>query len=497
MSETNKMNKNDNAGRLIQKIFKEKWDERFLFDGLHSKELSYKEFFILVVNYKEKLVKAGLKKQDIVFILLQNSMELIILYFASLLMNLRVVPIDPERGVSDINEILSQLDYKAVIVNELNFDFLQNKIHINEFINIQPEDIEKKDLILFDDVDFDSTYLIVFTSGSTGVPKGVMHSFNNLIQSAVSFNDKFAFTSQNIFYHNLPMTYMAGILNLLILPFISGSKIVLGKRFNVSNISEFWNIPIQYSANTFWFIPTIIELLLKLDRDSVGSQYAKTRKITGCVGTAPLIPTSKIEFEQKYSISLYESYGLSETLFVTTNSPNSEKSGTVGKAIVGSEIKFIEDDEIMIKVPWMFLGYHNMKTDQLLKNGWFSSGDIGIISNDGFYTITGRKKDLIIRGGINISPKKIEDYIKTRHSTEVAVLGFPDKFIDEKIICFFLPSSEFDQKLINKEILHELGRNYHIDEFVEIPEIPKNLNGKVDKPKIREVYGLKINATRH
>lgn len=488
MSETNKMNQEVNVGELFQNIFKKNWDMEFIFDGINDVTLSYKEFFSRVLSYKEKLVKIGLKRQDVICLLLPNSIELVILYFAGLLMNLKVVPIDPEKGSSDIREILSHLDYKVIISNEQSFDSTQKNIFINEFIDIKYKIIEKKESDLFNKVNFDEIYLITFTSGSTGVPKGVMHSFNNLVKSAIAFNDKFDFDSKNVFYHNLPMTYMAGILNLLILPIIAGSKIVLGKRFNISNIAEFWDVPIRYSVNTFWFIPTILEILLKLDRNPKGLQYTKSNKIIGCVCTSPLNPSTKDEFEKKYSISLYESYGLSETLFVTTNFPNSDKSGSVGKILNDAEMSFLEDNEIAIKVPWMFLGYHGIKENQFLKNRWFSSGDIGYLSENKFCVITGRKKDLIIKGGINISPKKIEDFIKNYHSTEVVILGFANKFMGEKTVCFFVPNVEFDQKQINKKIVEELGKSYHIDQFIELKKIPKNLNGKVDKPKIRETY---------
>ena len=489
------MNQEVNVGELFQNIFKKNWNEEFIFDGINTVTLSYKEFFGRILSYKEKLAKIGLKRQDIICLLLPNSTELIILYFAGLLMNLKIVPIDPERGSSDIKEILSHLDYKVIISNERSFNYTQKNILVNEFINMKYETIEKEELDLFNKINFDEIYLITFTSGSTGIPKGVMHSFNNLVKSAIAFNDKVGFDSKSIFYHNLPMTYMAGILNLLILPIIVGSKIVLGEKFNISNISKFWDIPIQYSVNTFWFIPTILEILLKLDRNPNGLQYTKSNKIIGCVGTSPLNPGTKDEFEKKYSVSLYESYGLSETLFVTTNFPNSDKSGSVGKVLDNTEISFLEDNEIAIKVPWMFLGYHGMKDNQFLKNGRFSSGDIGYLSENEFFVITGRKKDLIIKGGINISPKKIEDFIKNYYNTEVVVLGFANKFMGEKTVCFFVPNIEFDQKQINKKIVEELGKSYHIDQFIKLGKIPKNLNGKVDKPKIRETYELKINAS--
>ena len=483
----NKMDQKEISIELLKKVFNNNLDEKFIFDSENLREFSYCEFFNLIINFKKKLVRLGIKKQDTICILLPNCLELVVLYFASLFLNLKIVPIDTEKGNFEIGEIISNLDYRIIITNNMNYDF-EKMISIDEFpIQYKNENI---DLNEFYNIEPDSVFLITFTSGSTGIPKGVMHSFNNLVKSALAFNQVFSFGATNIFYHNLPMTYMAGILNLIILPIISGSKIVLGKRFNISCIGEFWKIPIKYSVNTFWFVPTIIEILIKLDRDPSGLEYCKGNKIIGCVGTASLNSFSKIFFEQKYSCHLYESYGLSETLFVTSNYPNEDEPETIGKILDGVEIKFLRDDEIKIKVPWMFLGYYNKKI-KVSKTEWFSSGDICSINKNGRYVVTGRKKDMIVRGGANISPKKIENFIKNNFKVETVVLGFPEKLMGEKIVCFYKIGSKFDQKHINKEIIIELGKSHHIDQFFVIPDIPKNLNGKIDKPKIREIYNSK------
>lgn len=502
MLEENKNKKRLSTGQLLHSIFKNNWEEKFLFDGINDKSFSYEEFFTLVLRYKKKLQEIGLQKNDYVCLLMSNSVELVALYFASLLMQLVVIPIDPTKNKNEINEILSYVNYKTTICDTADHQFIPNSINVKNFNNsILKNDINSNNLDIFIELDYDSLFLITFTSGTTGTPKGVMHSFNNLILSALAFNKKFNFDKKNIFYHNLPMSYMAGILNLIILPFVSESKIVLGERFSISNIATFWDNPIKYSVNTFWFIPTILALLLKLDRGTKGVNYASNIEVIGCVGTAPLSHVTKTAIEEKYNISLYESYGLSETLFVTTNSPRNNNEYSTGQLLEEAELIFCNDDEILINVPWMFLGYINQEKKQFFKNGKYVSGDIGETTQNGFLTITGRKKDLIIKGGINISPKKIENFINEYNVfNENVILGIEDPYLGEKTVCFFVPKehpyNENMNKILNLQITTNLGRDYGIDQFVEIEQIPKNINGKVDNSKIREIYKMKTNAHR-
>ena len=491
--EESRKNKKLSTGILLKNIFADNWSKTFLFDSTADKSFSYKEFFTLVIKYSEKLQKLGLQKNDKVCLLLPNSVDLIALYFACLITRLVAVPIDPEKNTNEVNEILSYTNYKVIVnddptslrttnIEDFHNHILQNKVNINE-------------LEIFNTLNYDDLFLITFTSGTTGIPKGVMHSFNNLMLSASAFTKKFNFNENNIFYHNLPMSYIAGILNLIILPFISQSKIVLGKRFAISSMLNFWDVPMRYNVNTFWFIPTILSLLLKLDRGELGVSYARNTKIIGCVGTAPLNHSTKLAIEKKYEISLYESYGLSETLFVSTNSPDDNYENSAGQLLDDVKLTLSEDDEILINTPWMFLGYVNLEKNLYFKDGSYTSGDIGQIDQNNFLTITGRKKDLIIKGGINISPKRIENFIDEFGAfNEHTILGFDDQIMGEKIVCFFvLGTTSFNddmKKKLNSAIISKLGKEYGIDQFVEIDEIPKNTNGKVDKPKIREIYKM-------
>ncbi len=485
-----------NTGALIREIFQGRWNDEFLISAADDRRYTYKSFFENIIRAKGALEGLGVGRGDKLCLLLENSVELSILYFTCLAMGVNAIPVDPAKGRQDIAEILSQTQHKFVICNVDNFAYVDCKIDISvirDALN-RPTGATVSELSIFDSPDYDALYLTTFTSGSTGTPKGVMHSFNNLVCSAIAFGALFKFGPQNVFYHNLPMTYMAGILNLMIMPFISGSKIVLAERFGVANAMKFWEVPIRYSVNTFWFNPTILSLLVKLDRDPRGTDYAARMQITACVGTAPLDHQVKLNFESKYGIVVYESYGLSETLFVSTNCPSIPQiRGSVGILLEGVRLGFEPDTEILIDTPWNFLGYSNISTQEFMNGTRFRSGDFGEIDGRQMLYIRGRKKDLIIKGGMNISPRRIEDFIGGfNFFHEFAVLGVKDAVLGEKIACFYSPVENVynagRQKELNSAIIANLGRDCAIDEFILLDPLPKNINGKIDKLKIKGVY---------
>ncbi|MHA7733148.1 class I adenylate-forming enzyme family protein [Nitrosopumilus sp. S6] len=477
----------DEINKLILDIFDKKWDENFVFDSNTDEKIRYSEFLSEIISIQQYLQKVGIRTNDVICTLLNNSLDFMKLYFVALISNFTIVPIDPEKGKEDVNEIINFVKPKIVIIEKEEQRITHNNIEIKNIVR-KPIKETKDNLSVLYKIDSQRDFLITFTSGTTGSPKGVVHSIQNLILSALAFNENFNFDTKNVFFHNLPMSYMAGILNTIFLPFISNSKIVIGPRFSLKNAIDFWEIPKKYSVNTFWLTPTIIGLLLKFDRGEKGRNYTKNRNIIGCVGTSALNYSIKKKFEKKYNISLYESYGLSEVLFVSTNSPKKDDE-SVGEILNDVELK-LKNEEILIKVPWMLKKYYNSENKKNITEGYFISGDLGRISGKKL-TITGRKKELIVKGGINISPKKLEDFIiNEKFFDECIVLGFPDDVLGEKTVCFVLENSnnKHRKKELNKKIVEKLGKDYHIDEFVELNEISKTTNGKTNKPKIKENY---------
>ncbi|HJP17163.1 MAG: hypothetical protein CMD96_06865 [Gammaproteobacteria bacterium] len=483
--------KADIAGH-IKSLLKKNWHEVFVVDGFNGRTLRYSDFFHCILNGRDQLEKSGLKEKDAVIFFEPNSLELVILYFSSLLLGLVIVPVDKNRGENEIKDIISLINYKKTICSGPKNPLFDNYLDLTEIKKALYEKRNEsiKSLDIFNSVDYENTFLIAMTSGSVGKPKGVLHSFNNLAKSALAFSRVFHFGPKNIFYHNLSMAYMAGILNLIFLPFLCGGRLIIGEQFNISSILRFWELPIKYSVNTFCFIPSILSLLLKVDRGKEGINYALQRGIVGCVATAPLNVRTKKFFEEKYNIPLFETYGLSELLFVSANSPGKKLEGSVGQLLDGVKVSFTEEEELLIDVPWRFSGYLNEKTEDYFYGEKYRSGDIGYLNEDRFLTINGRKKDIIIRGGVNINPEKVEKFIASNNVFEdQVILGLDDSILGEKTVCFFVLEDktfvEDIKKNLNKEIIKKLGRDYYVDEFVPIDNLPKNINEKVDKLTLR------------
>jgi long-chain acyl-CoA synthetase len=488
MSEKNKTN-NQNSKKFLYEIFDQNWDRDFLVNSSSNEHLTYNDFLKNVFTISKNILNKGITKNDIICTLMENSLETLQVLFSALIIGIVIVPIDTERGKEERNSILKSINPKLIITNISGIVTIKTE-NISEILKNEEEHKNKKELLsILKKINPEKDFLITYTSGSTGRPKGVVHSFNNLFINALEFNSKFNFNKNNVFLHNFPMSYMAGILNLFILPLISSSKIIITKRFELSQSLNFWQIPIKFNVNTFWFTPTIIGLLLKFDRDNKGKKYCNKNNILGCVGTAHLNQSNKMDFEKKYGFKIFESYGQSETLFLTTNSPNFESNG-VGELLSSVKIKF-KKKEILISTPWMFKKYTS-SNQKILKNNFFHTGDFGEF-DENHLKIIGRKKEIIIKGGMNLNPLKIENLIRgMKYFDDVCILGFSDKIIGEKIVCFLQGPNNLDQsKQINKKIVQDLGKDFHVDEFVYIDSFPKTISGKMDKSIIREIYSKK------
>ena len=494
------MNKAENKGiaEHIKKIISTSWNSCFMVYEPDSLHISYRQFLNCIINGKGLFQKYNTNNSDAVAIIMNNSPDLAILYFAALVSKLKLIPIDPQKSKHEIEKILENADCDLLVSDKKDFNqnILKNKVHISaDLVNkvlFEDRDIDKKHLNIFDSVDYSLPFVISYTSGSTGSPKGVVHSFSNLYKSAISFSECYEFSDANIFLHNLPMTYMAGILNLIIVPFISASKIIITERFSISSILNFWETPIEFGINTFFFIPAIVNLLLKMDRGEEGANYCRLSSIKACIGTAPLNAESKVKFEKKYSTELFESYGLTETLFLSANFPKNSKEGSVGKALNKVEIFLSPEMEILVKTPWNLYGYYKEKELNNIDGETFATGDMGSLDSDGYLSITGRIKDIIIRGGVNIAPVKIEKIIAaSAFLNEFKVIGTKDTILGEKTVCFYLSDKDISQNMkkdINNILRSELNADHIIDEFQIIESMPRNINGKIDVNKIRNIY---------
>ena len=449
----------------------------FVCDSSDGQWYSYSRLWEKAWMLSSEIEASGAKQ---IIAVMQNGLDLFVLFFASMLSNVTIVPVDPIKSEKEIEKIISENQGAYVLWDSDPF-----------FRSSQSYDYTRERLLgKIEQIDLDKDYMITYTSGSTGFAKGVRHSLRNLFLAADSFGKAVELGENHTMCHVMPMTYMAGILNTIIMPFWCGSRIVLMPRFDVMTAVGFWKTVKQYEINAFWLSPTMLHILLTVDRKGEGKDAIAGKAPLFLIGTAPLPLTLRRGFEEKYGVKLLQSYGLSETLFLSTELPFSDNdAASVGILLPECDIKLREDGEIEAAVPWMFFGYTNDRTEDYFEGNRYKTGDLGECK-DGVLYITGRKKDLIVKGGMNISPRQIEECILDQGKVqECAVSGIPVRE-EEKIVCWYVSSNHDSdlEKQMNHILEEKLGRHCRVEEFIKTNEIPKNLNGKPDKKRLVSEY---------
>ncbi|MCL1918701.1 MAG: acyl--CoA ligase [Peptococcaceae bacterium] len=487
--------------KILDSIHSIPWDHVFISDIPTGKQYTYKQFVQHALQASAHIKQLN---ADEIVLLLENRYEMAVFYFAALLGSIKVCPLDVLKGNQEIEKLLSLYPHTLIIdENGLGADF-----HRSQCLDVKEIDIETTTPLdsdelktAFDHIQWHKPFLTTYTSGTSGHMKGVEHSAHNLFSSAIAFRDHHKINAANTFYHVMPMAYMAGILNTFIVPFCANARVAIGPRFSPITAASFWTTALHNRLNTFWLSPTMAAMILKMDRGSTGINYTRDTPCLIITATAPLTEKLRHEFQNKYATPLYQSYGLSETLLISSESAAAtEQALTCGKPLDGVEITF-ENGEMLQKTPWTFLRYTNHPTEAYFSGSFYKTGDLAAFSAHGNLTVTGRLKDLIIRGGMNISGKLIEDTVlKLDEVEEAAVFALPDSMMGEKIACAYVQSShshsstrnsenpEEVNRRIHQRILSDLGSAHRIDQLIPCAEIPKNINGKVDRLKLSQQY---------
>ena len=442
----------------------------FIRDTKSGKDYSFGTFFSMVQQIGNKLEG----KYDEIIVCKENSFELCLLLFVCLIKNITVIPVDPRKENKELQEVKKNHLGAGWISDADKFDFK----------SIEQQTVSIIDL--FVKVDFKKNFLITYTSGTTGISKGVIHSAGNLFINAYIFGKSLGL-QECCLAHIMPMTYMAGILNSLILPFVMKGKIVIFPRFEIKTMGIFWKNIDKYSINMIWMSPTMLNMISCYDKKGSKANYIRDNNVVFCVGTAPLSQNVKEKFERLFQTRVYQSYGLTELLLLTTeNLETGRNINSVGKPIEGVQMK-LEDNELLVKVPWGFKGYTNEDSEICFSGLYFRSGDLAAFQEGNLF-ISGRKKEMIIRGGIKINPREIEKVIYSVPGVEECRVDAVIVDDEEKICCYLVSIGSFTKcvEKIKQEIACVLGSLYSIDYFIQMRELPKNLNGKIDSARLRQ-----------
>ncbi len=344
----------------------------------------------------------------------------------------------------------------------------------------------------------DSIAAMVYTSGTTGRPKGALVSHRNLTSNAQTLARAWGFTAADRLLHVLPIFHVHGLFVATNCTIAGGGAMVLAPRFDVDVVLE--QLP---ECTVMMGVPTFYTRLLADERFGVDT-CARARVIIS--GSAPLLASTYVEFEQRTKQMILERYGMSETSMLTSNPLHGvRKPATVGPALAGVEVRVVEHatgklagtnqiGDIEVAGPNVFAGYWKrpeLNATEFTTDGFFRTGDVGTFDADGYLSIVGREKDLIISGGLNVYPKEIEEAIDALPGVVVsAVIGVPDADFGEAVVAVIvcaagvvIDANELRASLRTVLAAYKVPKQIHV-----VDTLPQNAMGKVEKSKLRDTY---------
>jgi len=331
--------------------------------------------------------------------------------------------------------------------------------------------------------------LYLYTSGTTGKPKGVVLTHRNLATNVDGCQQAGGFDHRDSFLCLLPFFHTYAITGTILLPLLNGSKMVLVDRFQPMKVMKLIE---DHAISVFLAIPSMYRVLAH----SEGDFDLKSVRFP-ISGGEPLPMAVAEAFEKRFGVPIFEGYGQTEASpVISLNVPEKRKTGTVGPALPGVEIAIWDDEknpvetgvigEIMVRGPGVMQGYYNLpdETSKTITREWLHTGDLGKVDAEGFVTITGRKKDLIISAGENIYPREIEEVLAQHPKVkEVAVIGVKDEVRGEVPKAFVIAREGMtvDEKEL-RQFCRENIAGYKVPKhFAVVGDLPRTPTGKVLK----------------
>lgn len=419
------------------------------------------------------LASRGLTAGDRVCVYLPNSLEMIDLYLACVKLGVIFVPINILYRDREITHILGDAKPKAAVATG---EFPAGvPVWRPEELTAADESPDRPKGML----DGDSPAAIIYTSGTTGVAKGAILTHNNLAANAVNLISCWKITANDRLLLAVPLFHVHGLGNALHTWLIAGYRTRMLPRFEHQKAPEVFR---DFRPTLFFGVPTMYVRLLETPPETAKQIGATARLFVS--GSAPLPAQVLEEFRALFGHTILERYGMTETLMNISNPYAGERRpGTVGLPLPGVSVKII-DGELYVRGPNVFPGYwkREQATRDAFVDGYFRTGDMAEHSSDGYYTLKGRKSDLIISGGFNIYPREIEEFLlEQKGVAEAAVAGVPDRLHGEVPVAYIVSNGTFDANALAQACRERLASFKVPRKFVAVDKIPRTALGKVQK----------------
>ncbi len=471
-----------------------------------GRRFTFAQFWSLAGRLAFALKRAGATPGDRIAVQVEKSPEAIALFWACLRGGFVFLPLNTAYTPSEVAYFVGDAEPAVLVVpprgaNALAPVAAQVKAHVltlddlgnGTLMDAATEEISDHSAT------WDDLAAILYTSGTTGRSKGAMLTHANLASNALALVEAWAFTPQDVLIHALPVYHTHGLFVATNILLLCGGRILFRRKFDADDVMQL--LP---QATCLMGVPTFYTRLLQHD----GLTRAATAQIRLFIsGSAPLLAETHRAFSGRTGHDILERYGMTETSMNTSNPyAGQRRAGTVGMPLPHIAVRVADpqshaalptetDGMIEVKGPNVFKGYwrNPQKTaEEFTADGWFITGDMGRMSGDGYVTISGRAKDLVITGGFNVYPKEVELLIDALPGVaESAVFGVPHPDFGEAVTAAVVakPDAALDEAQMLATLRQHLAPFKCPKRIIIIQELPRNAMGKVQKAVLREQWG--------
>lgn len=466
-----------------------------------ERTVTYGKLDRLVSGAALQLRELGIGGGDRVMIVLGNSVAWVVAYQAALRVGAIPVPLNPLLARAELEAIVADCEPAALVARGWGQRPAQAAWQLVDLDGPHASFTETE----ADPIDCpacgpDDTAVILYSSGSTGSPKGIELTHHNLLWNAQAFAlDLLRLTPEDRGYGVLPLSHVFGHTCLYTAFLLVGASISLARRFEPA---ETFTTMARDGVTVFMGVPTMYWTLAKAELPP-GLDLSRWR---ACVSGGQALPQQVHErFEERFGVLISEGYGMTEAspsvcgqrFFGTPR-----KAGTAGQPYWGVRLRIVDDEgkevptgergEILVSSPGLAKGYFRRPelTAAAFRDGWLHTGDIGILDEDGFLSVVDRKKEMIISGGYNVYPREIEEVAhRMKGVLEVAAIGKADERLGETIVAYVVPDGS--QELDGDSLIAEWGAclaRYKVPRIVRVVDaLPRNATGKIDRLRLRSM----------
>ena len=450
-------------------------------------DCTYADLHQQVLNAVNWLREQGVQQGDIICVQLPKSRPLLYILLAGIAMGAPVLPLNDRYTATEVQYYIEDVQAKMSILMVDLFDWHGTIVKSDELPEVFGY---ATDVQLPQDIGQDDLALLLYTSGTTGKPKGAMISHGNLLASISALHNAWEWQATDRLLHMLPLFHVHGLVVAQFGALYANAYTEwMSAKWTPSAVVERWDAS---QISICMMVPTIVYRLVQVQEVP---HLPSLRLCTS--GSAPLPVSTHEAFEQKFGRAIVERYGMTEVGIVLSNPyAGDRRPGTVGFPLGDMRFRVVNAEhedvpigqvgELLISGPSVISGYWNQPeaTDQTIQDGWLASGDLATLDADGYYSIVGRSKDLIISGGFNVYPKEIERGLLTLDGVqEVAVVGIPDDEWGEAVVAVVIGDVTWDS--VREWSLANLAPYKRPKKLVLVEDFPRNAMGKIQKAQIR------------